>query len=155
MLMTILIILAGFSPIILVVLIGAKIESVKKREPAYLMSIVMILLTKWGKIKWKKRMMIENLIFETEPKYKTKIGKKEYRIVKTTLIFPEQCYIDVYKNGVFKRRYSKVYRLLKFLKENDKYSVEYLPKDVMNDPSRWIKGKEHIARRIKLNRILN
>jgi hypothetical protein len=95
----------------------------------------MIGLTKLGFIKWKKNLNVQNIIFEPMEKYKTIWGKKEYKILKTTVVFPQSCCLDIYKNGNFIKRYDNCYKLFEFLEKSK--TEPYIPQDIINQPKTW------------------
>jgi hypothetical protein len=101
-----------------------------------------ILLTKLGIIKWKRRICVETFVFGNE-KYKTKFRGKTYKMGVDNLIL-------IKRNS--KKRYNKTDKLIKYL---DNLECEtYIPQFVLDTPKTWDKEKMNIIREHKLKRIL-
>lgn len=114
----------------------------------------LIVLTKLGILKWKKREYIENLIFEGCVKYISFLFGKELRLIKTSIIFPNSCYLDINIDGVYQYRFNNMRKLYEFL-ETQKNLKLWIPDDVIKDSRRWLDKKRaiKIIRKIKIGEI--
>lgn len=101
-----------------------------------------ILLTKLGIIKWKRRIYVEIINIGHE-KYKTKFRRKTYKMGVDNLVL-------IRRNS--EKIYNKTDKLIKYL---DNLECEtYIPQFVLDAPKIWDKEKMNIIREHKLKRIL-
>ncbi len=121
---------------------------------------LIILLTKLSIIKWKKRIFIESLLFDGDIKYKTEIFGVDFLIIKTSLIFPQSCYLGLYKNDKLLKRYDdsifnrSVYDLYNILEKME--TEHWIPQYVLDNKKLWKNDDKtkNIIREIKLKRIV-
>lgn len=113
-----------------------------------------IVLTKLKILQWKKRVYIENIFSDGDTKYISTIFGKEYRLMKTSILFPDSCYLDIYVNDKFKYRFNNVKGLFNFLEKQEEIKL-WVPKNISDNPGCWIFKKEalQIIRKIKLEDI--
>jgi hypothetical protein len=111
-----------------------------------------LILTKLHIFVWKERLYVETLITDGDTKYKCNRGNKEYRVLKTSLLFPESCYLDIYKNDKFVKRINNAYKLWNYLEKQELKG--WIPDNVLKKPEWWVKNKINLVRQVKLERII-
>lgn len=117
-----------------------------------MISYFIIILTKLGIFKWKRRIFIELFIFH-DSVYIMRLYRIKFILLKTSLIFPEYCHLDIYVNDKFKYRLNKFKKLYNFLQRIKKMKL-WVPKHVETDPRCWVhKDSLRIIRKIKLEQI--
>jgi len=113
----------------------------------------LIVLTKLGILKWKKREYIEKLIFDGDLKYISYLYGKEFKLKETRFVFPYSCYLEISSSGITQFRSKNMLDLLYFL---DKQNLKiFIPENIIKDPNSWINKKNalKIIRRIKIEEI--
>ena len=105
-------------------------------------------------LKWKKRIYIESLMFDGDEKYISTLFGKNYKLMKTSILFPESCYLDIYLNDKFRYRFNNMKKLFNFLEKQKEHQL-CIPKYVIDNPDSWSNKKSalKIIRKIKLGEI--
>jgi len=74
--------------------------------------------------------------------------------MKTSMVFPESCYLDIYVKNKFKYRFDNMKRLFIFLEKRKEIKL-WIPKNISDNPECWAykKAALKIIRKIKLEEI--